>query len=345
MNLIDLAEQGRIPDALIRLGIRRLLAPVPRRADRLSPADADDLTRAFLAEIRHAPIAVATDDANTQHYEVPSEFFVRILGPRLKYSSCLWPDSGGSLAEAEAAMLALYADRAELCDGQTILDLGCGWGSFSLWAAETFPNARVTGVSNSRTQREFILERARERGLENLEIITQDARDIHLEQRFDRIVSIEMFEHLRNTEAMLARLVKVLNPGGKLFLHIFVHRSIPYVFPTDGPTDWMGREFFTGGMMPSYDLPLRMQSDFVVEDRWGVNGCHYAKTLRAWLDALDENRSQLLKIFQTAPREGRSSEVELQRWRMFLMACEELFAYRGGWEWFVGHYRFRARSS
>ncbi len=343
MNLIDLAERGFVPDALVRFGIRRLLRPTPRAADRLDEIARADLLRAFLAALRAAPIAVDTALANDQHYEVPAAFFERILGPRLKYSGGLWPDSGGDLAASEEAMLALAAQRAELADGQTILDLGCGWGSFSLWAAEKFPRARVTGVSNSRSQRDFILDRARTRGLDNVEVVTLDARNFALDRRFDRIVSVEMFEHLRNVEAMLARLAAIMNPGGKLFIHIFVHRSIPYIFPTDGPADWMGREFFTGGMMPSFDLLPQMQADFVLEDRWGVNGRHYARTLRAWLDALDRQRREITQIFRDHPRAGRAPEVEVQRWRMFLTACEELFAYRGGREWFVGHYRLRAR--
>jgi cyclopropane-fatty-acyl-phospholipid synthase len=344
MNLIEIAERGLIPDSLVRHGIRGLLKPIPKQADTIDAQALNDLVKSFLHEIRQAPIAVATDAANTQHYEVPSEFFVKILGPRLKYSSCLWPEGGGgTLGEAEEAMLALYAERAQLVDGQAVLDMGCGWGSFSLWAAERFRNSQITGVSNSRTQREFILERAKERGLTNIEIITLDAREFALDRRFDRIISIEMFEHLRNTEAMLGRLKQVMNPGGKLFLHIFVHRSIPYIFPTDGPNDWMGREFFTGGMMPSFDLLLNMQGDFLLEDRWGVNGLHYAKTLKAWLDVLDAHRGEVLDIFRSHPRPGRPAEVEMQRWRMFLMACEELFAYRNGWEWFVGHYRFQVR--
>ena len=319
-----------------------MLRPKAMEADRATPERREEIVRAFLAHMAESPIAVAVDDANRQHYEVPCAFFERVLGSRLKYSACLWPECGGALDEAEERMLSLYAERAQLADGQEILELGCGWGSFCLWAAERYPGSRVTAVSNSRTQREFILDRADRSGLTNLCVVTADASEFRTDRRFDRVVSIEMFEHLRNWGAMFERVGRMLRPGGKLFLHVFVHRTLPYVFPTEGPTDWMGREFFTGGMMPCEDLPLYLQDDLRLEDRWSINGAHYARTLRAWLNRLDAQREALWELLRANPREGRSAEVELQRWRMFLMACEELFAYRGGREWYVGHYRFRA---
>lgn len=281
MDLISLAEQGRVPDWLIRVGIRRLLAPKAHELDRIAPSARAEGMRRFLAELRNSPIAVATDDANTQHYEVSSSFFLRVLGPRLKYSACVWPEGVTTLAEAEERTLSLTAERARLSDGQTILELGCGWGSFSLWAAEQFPRSKILAISNSTTQRSFIRQRAEERGLTNLEVQTADAREFSTDRTFDRIVSIEMFEHLRNIEAMLARVRTWINPNGYIFLHIFTHRGLPYIFPTEGPTDWMGREFFTGGMMPSDDMLLHMQDSLVLDDHWQIDGTDYAQASRS----------------------------------------------------------------
>ena len=252
MSLIDLCERGLLPDALTRLGIRRLSAQRLRDEGAHDLEAADQRFRRLLDELRRSPIAIETAAANDQHYEVPARFFELCLGKRLKYSSCYYANGDEDLDTAEEAMLALYGERAELADGQRILELGCGWGSLTLWMAQRYPNARITGVSNSRTQREHILAQAARRGLGNVEIITCDVNQLQLpEHQFDRAVSIEMFEHMRNYQHLLGRVSRWLVPGGKLFVHIFCHRSLMYPFETEGEDNWMGRHFFTGGLMPA----------------------------------------------------------------------------------------------
>lgn len=342
MDLLDLAERGILPDWLIRIGIRRLLAARLRDQEQRDRDRPGESFRRFVAELRGGPIAIATDAANVQHYEVPVEFFRRVLGPRLKYSACLWPRPNTTLPEAEDAMLALFCERAQIEDGMDILELGCGWGSLCVWIAQRYSRCRVLAVSNSRTQREFIESRCRELGLVNVEVVTADVAEFATERRFDRVVSVEMFEHIRNYEELLRRIADWLKPGGKLMVHIFCHGRFAYPFETEGASNWMGRHFFTGGIMPSDELLLHFQRDLVLEDRWRVSGTHYARTLEAWLVRCDQQRADLLGLFHAAlgPKEGA---VQLQRWRIFFMACAELFAYRGGGEWFVSHYRFTRR--
>jgi len=337
---LELAERGLLPDSVIRFGIRKLLRDRLRNESRSTPREQAARLSKFVAECRVGPIAIETPAANKQHYEVPAAFFQKVLGPRLKYSSCLFdqpqrlgPAAAQSLGEAENAMLKLASDRAELRDGQSILELGCGWGSWALWMAERYPNATVTGVSNSRTQKALIDEQAERRGFKNLSIVTCDMNRFDPGRTFDRVVSVEMFEHMRNYQELLRRVRSWLNPAGKLFVHVFCHQTMAYPFETEGDDNWMGRHFFTGGMMPSYDWLSLFADDLVVEDRWAVNGMHYANTLEAWLENLDRQRAQLVSLFST------DASRQLQRWRMFLMACAELFAYGGGKEWFVGHYR------
>ena len=331
--LIELMERGLLPDALVRVGIRRLLAQ--RLAD-ISAEGASVREDGFVKALRESPVAILTEKANEQHYEVPAEFFHTVLGPRLKYSSCLWPDGVNALADAEERMLALTCERAGIRNGMDILELGCGWGSLTLWMAEQYPDSRITAVSNSNSQRAFIEQRAREAGFNHVRVITADMNDFSTPDTFDRVVSVEMFEHMRNYELLLKRIAGWLKPDGKLFIHIFCHRDHVYPFETTGDDDWMGRYFFTGGLMPSEHLMERFNDDLTVESQWRVNGIHYAKTLRAWLDLMDAKKDTVLPMLRRVygPKEGARW---FQRWRVFFMACEELFAYRGGEEWFVTH--------
>lgn len=340
MSLIDLCERGLLPDALTRLGIRRLCA------QRLREEGADDLDRAdqrfreLLEELRHSPIAIETDAANEQHYEVPARFFELCLGRRLKYSSAFYATGSETLEQAEDAMLALYGERAGLADGQHILELGCGWGSLTLWMAERFPNARITGVSNSRSQREHILAQAARRGLGNVQILTCDVNRLELPlESFDRVVSIEMFEHMRNYKRLLGNIAGWLKPGGKLFVHIFAHRFLMYPFLTEGEDNWMGRYFFTGGLMPSADTLLHFQDELTLEQRWLLPGTHYERTANHWLENQDRNREEVMQVLAGTYGAGQAARCH-QRWRMFWMACAELFGYEGGRQWLVAHYRF-----
>lgn len=330
LDSTSLAEHGYIPDALLRLGIRRQLHQRLAQEGRGDTDAAERRRRAFREDLKSSAIAINTDDANSQHYEVPPALFELMLGERLKYSSCWWGDNINNLDDAEAAMLALYAERAQLHDGQRVLELGCGWGSFCLWAAEHYPNSHITAVSNSHGQREYIQAQAHQRGLNNLEVITCNVAELCLEQRFDRVVTIEMLEHVRNYHRLLENVSRWLVPEGLMFVHIFCHAHLHY--PFDG--GWMTDNFFAGGQMPAFDTLMHFSEHMRIVDSWRVNGLHYAHTLEAWLEKLDRQRSAALAVLSEAPQ----PKVQLQRWRMFLMACAELFAYEGGNEWFVGHY-------
>ena len=345
MHAIEIAERGWVPDWLVRVGIRRLLA---RRLNERRSADPSmDRQQAteLVDELRQSPLALNTDDANEQHYEVPAEFFELVLGPRLKYSCCHFSQPSMGLANAEEEMLRLTCERAQIEDGMDILELGCGWGSLTLWMAEQFPNSNVTAVSNSNGQRQLIQQRCRQKGIENVRIITADMRDFTTDERFDRVVSIEMFEHMRNYELLMKRISSWLTPEGKLFVHIFCHREMSYLFETEGASNWMGRHFFTGGIMPSEDLLLNFQDDVSIEDRWIVNGIHYAHTCEAWLDRLDEYRSEVNEVFENLVGKKREARIAVQRWRMFFMACAELFKYNEGKEWYVAHHLFQNQPS
>ncbi|WP_428264238.1 SAM-dependent methyltransferase [Haliangium sp.] len=336
-SAIDLAERGRTPDALIRWGIRRLCAQ-RLRADVPAGVEARQrLTEAFVAKMQSAPIAPVPDKANEQHYELPAPFFQQVLGPHLKYSCCFWPEDVHSLDEAEAAALSVTCERADLHDGMRILELGCGWGSLTLWMARHYPASTITAVSNSHGQRAFIEARAAERGLSNIRVITADLNDFDTDGRYDRAVSVEMFEHMRNYERLLERIAGWLTPDGRLFVHLFCHREVPYEFETEGADNWMGRYFFSGGIMPSDGLLLRFSRHLAVTRQWRWQGTHYRRTADAWLARLDDRRDALLPILRDTYGPSEAARW-LGRWRIFFMACAELFGYRRGSEWWVAHY-------
>ena len=342
MNVIDAAERGWLPDALVRVGIRRLLRQRLNREAQHDPGEQQAAKSAFVDSLRAGPIALAVDDANTQHYEVPTAFFERVLGPHLKYSCGYWPTDATTLEQSESHMLRLTCERAGIADNMRILELGCGWGSLCLWIARNYPGCRITAVSNSATQRQFITARCRQEGLDNLRVVTANVAEFAPQQVFDRIVSVEMFEHLRNYQIMLARVADWLTPTGELFLHVFCHREAAYAFETNGADNWMGRHFFTGGIMPARDLFFYFQDDMVVGDHWCVSGMHYARTCAAWLANVDRQRTALSELL-SAGEDANTGRLRLQRYRMFFMACAELFRYSQGNEWFVAHYLLRCR--
>jgi len=342
-GLLGLAERGWLPDSLVRLGIRRLCAR--RLLDERRGGHAQQSARfaRCLDGLRGSPIAIHTEAANAQHYELPPAFFELCLGPRLKYSACYYPRGDETLAAAEEAMLALCAQRAELRDGQDVLELGCGWGSLTLWMAERYPNSRITAVSNSAGQRRYIEALCLARGITNVAVITHDVISLALpDSRYDRCVSVEMFEHLRNYEVLLGRVAGWLKPAGKLFLHIFAHRTLMYPFETGGSDNWLGRHFFTGGLMPSADTLLHFQRDLSIEARWLLDGTHYRNTANDWLARQDRSREAVMAVLQQTY--GQSAQLWYRRWRLFWMACAELFGYAEGQEWLVAHYLF-ARSA
>ena len=343
-GMLGLAERGLVPDALLRLGIRRLCRQRLREEHANDPAAAARRTAALISSLRASPLAIHTDAANRQHYELPPEFFQHCLGSRLKYSSCYYRTGTETLSQAEEAMLALYCERAQLADGQDILELGCGWGSLTLWMAEHYPNARIRAVSNSAPQRQFIEARCRERGFENVRVSTCDVNSLRLAtDAFDRCVSIEMFEHMRNYATLLERIGGWLRPGGKLFVHIFCHRTLLYPFETEGEDNWMGQHFFTGGLMPAADTLLWFQDALRIEDRWLVDGTNYQRTANHWLANQDANRDEIMPILRQVY--GDAAPLWFQRWRMFWMACAELFGYDDGREWMIAHYRFQKESA
>jgi len=338
---IQFAERGWLPDSWLRWGIRRFCQ---QRLDSLEadPEKGAEATEAFLQAMKQAPIAAVPDLANQQHYEVPASFFQLMLGPRLKYSCCYWSSPQSSLAEAEREALQQTCDHALLQDGQKILELGCGWGSLTLYIAQRYPGSSITAVSNSASQKSWILARAQELGLTNLEIKTADINDYQAEERFDRIVSVEMFEHVRNHDQLLKRLRTWLTPDGYLMVHIFCGGGPPYAYEDQGPEDWMSRNFFSGGIMPSDDLLLRYSEHFSLERQWRWSGLQYQRTLESWLQRLDAQRAEALKLLRES---GQNHPVRaLQRWRIFLLACSELFGYQRGRCWWVSHYRMRPRA-
>jgi cyclopropane-fatty-acyl-phospholipid synthase len=338
---LSLAEQGWVPDAAIRRGIRRLLR---RRLREIEGGGAQSVAQKqmqLIERMSQSPVALVPDAANAQHYEVPVEFFRQVLGPHLKYSSAFWPVGAATLAEAEAAGLRESCAHADLRDGQTILELGCGWGSLTLWMATQFPNCRITAVSNSNSQRAYIESQARSFGVDHrLEVVTCDMNSFETHsERYDRVVSVEMFEHMRNWPALFERIRRWLTPDGTFFMHIFAHRAVPYFFEDRGADDWMSRHFFTGGMMPSDGLAPACQRHLSCVARWRWDGTHYEKTANAWLDNMDAAREPLRPVMERIYGPAQAG-VWWARWRMFFMACAELFGFEDGQQWGVCHYRF-----
>ncbi len=331
---ISAVERTPIPDVLTRGGVAFL---VGRARETLGKDAASDSV--FAAEMSRYPIATDTADVNAQHYEVPTEFFQLCLGPRLKYSSCLYDAGANTLAAAEVVALTETCAHADLKDGQRVLELGCGWGSLSLWMAEHYPASSITSVSNSRSQRAFIEAAAAERGLTNLRVITADMNDFAPEQRFDRMVSVEMFEHMSNWRALLERVRGWLEPDGRAFLHVFSHRDHAYRFDADDPDDWIAKYFFTGGIMPSHDLIRAFPDLFEVEADWRWSGVHYQRTANDWLANFDRHREEIDRILR--PVYGADTDVWKRRWRLFFLATAGLFGDRGGETWGVSHYRLR----
>jgi cyclopropane-fatty-acyl-phospholipid synthase len=334
--LDSIVSSGMVPDFLLRTGIRSLLKERLREIAPPAPQSLADVKWKFVEMMKSSPLAVQTRDANEQHYEVPTEFYLYSLGPNLKYS-CAYFEPGDTLETAEIKMLDRTVAMARIAPGDRVLELGCGWGSLTLFMAKKFPDCQITGVSNSATQRTFIETKARERGLTNVRIITADMNSFAIGETFDRVVSVEMFEHMRNYEQLLRKISGWLAPKGTLFVHIFVHRSTPYLFEVKNDSDWMSKYFFSGGMMPSDDIFTFFQDEFALVEHVRYNGTHYAKTSEEWLRNTDRNKQKILEIFAKhyGPREAGKW---LEYWRIFFMACAELWNFDGGREWFVSHY-------
>lgn len=342
---INLAEKGLLPDFIIRQGIRTL------SKTRLEGIHVDNCEQGakieseFFCAMNNAPIALVPELANSQHYELPTNFFQLCLGKHRKYSSCYWLPETKTLEEAEANALKLSCEHADLQDGQHILELGCGWGSLTLWMAEHYPNSQITAVSNSNSQREYITLAASQLGLSNIKVITCDMNSFtphafSIKKKFDRVVSVEMFEHMRNHQELYGKIHDWLVPGGKFFMHIFVHRSTPYAFEVQGDDDWMSLYFFSGGMMPSDDLPLHFQDKLKLNRRWRWDGTHYEKTANAWLANMDAHKALITPILEDTYGKKEATKWR-NRWRIFYLSCAELFGYNNGQEWWVSHYQFQ----
>ncbi|MGI9320818.1 MAG: SAM-dependent methyltransferase [Thiogranum sp.] len=339
---IDWSEQGLLPDTVIRHGIKRLLK---KRLAELHSRDCEvlaDQKADFIQSMGRSAIAPMSFKANEQHYEVPTEFFLKVLGAQKKYSCCHWSDDSNDLDSAEIEALQMTCEHAGLRDGMQILELGCGWGSLTTWMARHYPNSRITAISNSASQGEHIRQRAQQLGLNNTVVNTCDMNDFVSRDTYDRIVSVEMFEHMRNYQALFGHISNWLKPNGRFFMHIFCHRDTPYAFEEKDETDWMSRHFFSGGMMPSDDLPLHFQHHLTCLRHWRWDGSHYEKTANAWLLNMDQNKPDLWPVLEETYGVA-SAQQWWMRWRMFFMACAELFGYDNGQQWWVSHYLFEKK--
>ncbi|RHX89215.1 SAM-dependent methyltransferase [Leptospira stimsonii] len=340
--IYDLMEKDVFPNWLIRIRIRQLLKQRLRDEDKGSLEKNQKHLMEYVNHLKKSPIAIHTGAANEQHYEVPSEFFKLVMGKHMKYSSGYWDTKNTSFDESERRMLEITCQRAQIENGMSILDLGCGWGSLSLYMAEKFPKSSITGVSNSKSQKKFIDGEAKKRGLKNLTILTADMNEFKIAKKFDRLVSVEMLEHMKNYEKLFEKFSGFLKPNGLFFVHIFTHHKFAYAFEVVDDTDWMSKYFFTGGQMPSHDLFLYFQKNFQIQNQWVVNGNHYARTSEAWLDGMIRNKDQVMKVLSDTY--GPDQAVKwFVYWKVFFMACAELWKYRNGEEWIVSHYLFSKR--
>ena len=337
----NLLEKGLIPDPAIRFGIRQLLNQKIIDERKGGPEFAQERLIKFINKLKSSPIAVNTKEANSQHYELPTDFFQLVLGKYMKYSSGYWRAGVTDFDQSEEDMLEITTERADLADGQAILELGCGWGSLSLFMAKKYPKSQIIAVSNSKTQKEYIEAQTINQGLRNLEVVTADMNQFNIHYKFDRVVSVEMFEHMRNYQKLLERVAGFLGREGRLFIHIFTHREFAYLFDETNEADWIGKYFFTGGMMPSDDLLLYFQDHFLMEHHWHVSGTHYQKTSEAWLKNMDQNRDKITPILKQTY--GDEYQKWWNYWRVFFMACAELWGYKNGTEWIVSHYLFKKR--
>jgi cyclopropane-fatty-acyl-phospholipid synthase len=335
----SLLEKNKIPDALIRVEIRKLLKQRLRDEKKISTKLQQQHLMQIIEELKNSPIAVNTIDANEQHYEVPTEFYQYCLGKHLKYSSGYWKDGVNDINTSEKDMLQLTCERAELMNGQDVLELGCGWGSLSLFMAAEFPQSNFTVVSNSRTQKIYIDEQAKLRNLTNVNVVTADMNTFTIDKKFDRVVSVEMFEHMRNYEKLMKKISSFLKENGKLFVHIFTHKVYTYKFEVKDETDWMSKYFFSGGIMPGDNLLFYFDDEIPVEKHWHVSGIHYSKTSETWLKNMDAHKKEIMPLFAKAYGEKNALKWWVY-WRVFFMACAELWKYNNGDEWMVSHYLF-----
>jgi cyclopropane-fatty-acyl-phospholipid synthase len=335
-KIIGTAERVPLPDLVIRAAIQRLCS---RTATRLATDNAES-DASFADEMAARAIAEHADAANAQHYEVPAAFFGRVLGPNRKYSSCFYKEPASTLQEAEEEALRQTVAHADLADGQSILELGCGWGSLSLWMARQFANSEMVAVSNSNSQREYIESEALKRGMNNLRVVAADMNEFDPRQKFDRIVSVEMFEHMMNWRELMSRVRSWLTPEGRFFMHIFTHRAGAYIFNRADREDWIAQHFFTGGVMPSHHLVRQYADIFAVEKEWRWSGTHYQRTALDWLGNFDAHRDEIEATFRTVY--GNDTALWMRRWRWFFLATVGLFGYADGSEWGVSHYRMKA---
>jgi len=338
-RLYNLAAGSFIPDWLIRMIIRSMLSQTLHSRKIEDPEKQLKSRMDFIQELKDSPIAIHTENANDQHYEVPTAFFKEVLGPHMKYSSAFFANNENDLGRAEEQMLDLTCKRAELKPGQTILELGCGWGSLTFFMAEKYPYCKITAITNSASQREYIESECTRRGLKNIKVVKCNIEDYTTTEKFDRVVSIEMFEHMKNYESLLSRISDWLVPKGKLFVHIFTHKDLQYHFEDVDGSDWLTRNFFAGGTMPSDSLLLYFQGKLHVTGHWRINGTHYKRTADAWLHNMKKHRKTISSILSKTYG-ANNAKLRYFYWRLFFLSCAELWGYKQGTEWMVSHYLF-----